>query len=184
MIKPIKPDGEFVGSFIIASPFVVDSEFSRSVILMTNHNHETKVPGKGYSGFKINHVTQNKGAPSSGNPSYNGGRISRKVAYLIHTSDIKWDRTKEITSELCITNLEKSGIDTNRDIMPEKYIIVYGCCFWAPGQLEEQIRNGIWIPSSGDSDLIFEVPAISRWYQAYNKIRATPECISMDSARC
>lgn len=184
MIRPIKPDGEFIGSFIIASPFVVDSEFTRSVVLMTNHSNEPRMPSRGYSGFKINHVAQGKNIPNASQVVYNGGRISRKVMHLIHTPDVRWDRTKDITGQLCITNLEKSGIDTNRDLMPEKYIFVYGCCFWASGQLEEQIRNGIWIPTPGDVNLIFDVPAIGRWYQAYNRIKATPECVSMDSAHC
>jgi putative transcriptional regulator len=183
MIRPIKPDGEFIGSFIIASPFLGDLEFARSVILITNHSHDTKAnsPNKGYSGFKINH-TQNKISPT--NPVYTGGRIGKKIAHLLHSPDIKWEKTRDITSELCVTNVEKSGIDLQYDLMPENYLLIYGCTVWMPGQLEDEIRSGVWLPTSGDASLIFEVPAINRWYQAYNRISTTPECISMDSARC
>ena len=185
MIKQIKPDGDFIGSFLIASPFLGDPDFTRSVVLITNHTHDVRNynTNKGYSGFKINHVMPSKNQ-NPVNITYNGGRIGKKVNHLIHSPDVKWDRSRDISKDLCVTNIEKNGIDLSRDQMPKNYIVVYGCTVWMPGQLEDEIRNGTWLPIRGYSELIFEISPINRWYQAYHSISATPECVSMESARC
>ena len=154
MIKSIKTGEDLVGSFIIASHFVSDPEFTRSVVLITNHNHDNKDSRRGYSGVKINHIlhskhTNGKYRATQGLTLYNGGRIARKIPYLLHSPDMQWSKTRQISPSLCITNIEKNGIDIHSDNMPTEYIIVCGCSVWLPGQLEEEIKNGLWLFSNG-----------------------------------
>lgn len=39
---------------------------------------------------------------------------------------------------------------------PKEFRLVLGYAGWGPGQLEAEIREGAWLPSSPDTELVFE----------------------------
>lgn len=46
---------------------------------------------------------------------------------------------------------------------PRRFHIFLGHAGWAPGQLEQEIAQGAWIPADLRLDLIFDLPLDERW---------------------
>ena len=171
-IKTIMP-----GDFLAASQFLFDAEFAKSVVLITGTD------GRGYSGIKINHVLQGRNTPS-GAIAYSGGPVAKRTGNIIHTPDVTWEKTRHITAELCITNIDKNTVDLEREQMPQSYFLAFGFATWIKGQLEEEIMNGFWLPVNTGNEIIFSIPAVDRWYAAHRSASIYPECVSGDSGRC
>jgi putative transcriptional regulator len=49
-----------------------------------------------------------------------------------------------------------------------------GYAGWAPGQLENEIRSGAWLPTDVDASIVFDVPSGDLWHKAYERIGTTP----------
>jgi putative transcriptional regulator len=49
-----------------------------------------------------------------------------------------------------------------------------GYAGWAPSQLENEIRNGAWLPTDIDPKVVFDVPTEEVWQRAYQLIGVTP----------
>jgi len=45
-------------------------------------------------------------------------------------------------------------------------VMMLGYAGWGPGQLDEEIREGAWIPVDLDPRLVFDTPVEDRWRQA------------------
>ena len=57
---------------------------------------------------------------------------------------------------------------------PSQLLGLLGYAGWAPGQLENEIRVGAWLPVDFDPALVFDVPRDKLWERAYEKVGATP----------
>jgi putative transcriptional regulator len=77
----------------------------------------------------------------------------------------------QISRELFIT--------TSKDILlaigekqdpPERYCITLGYSSWAAGQLEKEIKEGVWLNSPAHIDIIFENDPAQKWEKALKKI--------------
>jgi putative transcriptional regulator len=51
---------------------------------------------------------------------------------------------------------------------------VMGYAGWAPGQLENEIRAGAWLPVDLNPELVFSVPRDKIWQRAYEGAGTTP----------
>ena len=49
---------------------------------------------------------------------------------------------------------------------PAQFTILVGKAVWAPGQLEEEIMDNMWIPGTCSSTLIFNTPNNKKWQEA------------------
>jgi putative transcriptional regulator len=49
-----------------------------------------------------------------------------------------------------------------------------GYAGWAPSQLENEIRQGAWLPTDIDPTVVFDIPSEEVWQRAYQLIGLTP----------
>ena len=78
------------GSLLISEPFMMDPNFKRSVLLLTEHNEEGTV---GYvlnqkSSFFLNDVIPD--CPDADFPIYIGGPVGADTLHFIHTCNDGW----------------------------------------------------------------------------------------------
>lgn len=157
------------GKILIASPFLDNSAFERSVILLlTNDN--------GFMGIvmnKICHTPQNantlldnlKDGPTI--PLYDGGIVDKDILFCVH-------QNRNIKNSLCLQN----GLYVNGDItqiedmalkekdLSHKAKFFVGYAGWSEGQLEDEIADGSWIVSNADIDLFFTIDIDQMWSTA------------------
>ena len=165
-----------VGKLLVASPRMTNSVFSQTVIIMVRHE------GKGAMGIIINRPLGDRSLASlleaSGDKTttatgkvrvYGGGPLEPGIGFVIHTRDYRSPQTIEIDERIAVT----SSIDILRDIGrkrgPEKSLIAFGYAGWGPGQLEAELKQGLWFTTTEDPKLIFELSPDAIWEEAVKR---------------
>jgi putative transcriptional regulator len=135
------------GRLLVSEPFMMDPNFKRSVILLTEYSSE------GAMGFVLNHVSEfllGDVLPDlsyAEMPVFIGGPVANNTLHFIHSSPDKiaggielgdglyWGGDFEVVKELI------AGYKLTQDEI--KFFMGYSG--WVPGQLEDEIQENSWI---------------------------------------
>lgn len=160
--------------FLIAAPSLKDPNFDHTVVLMCLHNDE------GAMGLVINRpapvtladILQQMKMECKGEGSHTamvGGPVALHSGLLLYeTNPADGSRT----DELRLTDALR--LCPNQDLLreigcgggPQRYHIFLGHAGWGPGQLEQELAQGAWIPAALKMDLLFDTPVEQRWEEA------------------
>jgi putative transcriptional regulator len=168
-------------------PSMLDSNFSRTVMLLAEHNSEGAV------GFVLNrpstvplksmiNVIDRDVSPAI--PAWYGGPVDTGTAIILH-SRRPIDGDTEIAdgiylstsgrildalideSELMIKN--RAAGELIHDIL-NPYRFLVGYAGWGPGQLDDEIRSGSWLLHPIDQELVFNTPWSDLWSTITDKM--------------
>jgi len=148
------------GCLLIAEPFLIDSFFKRSVVLMAIHNEK-----EGSLGFIINKPIKNvylsdvvkifKDATDW--PIFFGGPVQTSSLFYIHTLGDLVDNSKEITDGIyfggdfeIIKDLVIKNEASSKDI---KFFLGYSG--WGQGQLEDELLRNSWLTTPANKKIVF-----------------------------
>ncbi len=153
------------GILLIADPFLKDSNFMRTVVLLARHNEE------GSFGFVLNRLldhtldellTDLAGYPL---PVYQGGPVQMDTVHYLHqfpdlipdsqlvADDIYWGGDFEILKE----KIRSGEIDTSRI----KFFLGYSG--WEQGQLAGELDEKTWITAPCTREIVFETDVEETW---------------------
>jgi len=154
---------------LIAMPRLEDPLFAKTVVYMCDH---TK---KGAMGMIVNRPLDVKLGDLldqlSINPSadcntdialYFGGPVLPQCGFVLHRG-MPWDHSIEVDHDFHVT--------TSQDILhaiaanegPEQFLIALGYSGWDPGQLENEMKENIWLNAPVAQSLLFDVAPEKRW---------------------
>jgi len=157
--------------FLVAAPTLNDPNFERTLVLMCLHNDE------GALGLVVNRpapltmqeiLTQLE-LPSRGDHQEQamvGGPVAVENGMLLYRCPASAEPREdeiEVTPELRLTPSSDLLQEIALGKGPEDHLMFLGHSGWGPGQLEEEISAGSWIPATLDPELIFEAPMDTRW---------------------
>ena len=157
--------------FLIAAPTLNDPNFARTVVLMCVHNDE------GALGLVVNRpapltlleILAQLDLPCEGvrdKAAMVGGPVAVESGMLLYRCSAQ-DETREdeieVAPELRLTPSSDLLEEIANGQGPEQHLMFLGHSGWGPGQLEEEISGGSWIPAGLDMDLIFSSPMEARW---------------------
>ncbi|WP_108651720.1 YqgE/AlgH family protein [Dongshaea marina] len=163
----------FENHFLIAMPTLKDPFFERSLVYLCEHREQ------GAMGLVVNIaidislkelLTQldfHPGeSPKLAKPVLQGGPISLDRGFVLHSPCKGMDSSIQLTDNLMVT--------TSKDILgvlgshhePSDYLVTLGYAGWNPGQLEQELKENVWLTIPADPALIFEVPIHQRWEMA------------------
>lgn len=163
--------------FLIAMPGMADPNFNEGVTLVCQHTDD------GALGITVNRVSdftmmdvlaqmgiRCEDIELGSRPVFDGGPVHPERGFVLHTPEGDWDASTRIADNIMIT--------TSRDILqaiaegkgPEKFIVALGYAGWAPGQLEDELRDNAWLNIEADPSIIFDLPIDTRWKQAVSKL--------------
>jgi putative transcriptional regulator len=165
--KPIPRDKPAAGKLLIAEPFLVDPNFARTVILVTEHGEEGTV------GFILNRSTQltlGDLIPELYTPElaiYQGGPVQLDTLHMIH-------RTPDVLGGNKIANGMYWGgsYETFQTLMEEHTYdtmnmkMYVGYSGWGAGQLDKEMDEGSWIVADANEKLLFDVRPEQMWKEA------------------
>lgn len=137
------------GSLLISAPFLRDYHFTRSVVLMVDHNEE------GSMGIVVNKnfnnlMTLNELIPSLAMlppiPLYKGGPVSRETLFYLHTlSFLKgaFPMGNGLYLNGDFDAMQKYILDGG----PTQGVVRFFCGYagWQRGQLQEEIESNTWL---------------------------------------
>jgi len=161
MDKPLKK-----GCLLIAEPSILgDHSFTRSVILLTEHNHEGSVGfilNKSLS-FTLNELIKEIDASFT---VFNGGPVEQDNLYFVHNVPNLIPNSIEISDGIYWGGdyeLTKNAINEGK-VKKENIRFFLGYSGWAPEQLSHEIKINSWIVTENQhkSD-IFKKPMSEFW---------------------
>jgi putative transcriptional regulator len=161
------------GQLLIATPALSGPPFEHAVILVVRHNKD------GALGIVVNHplaeqpitaVLRAFGADASGVSGkvrlFLGGPVDPQIGFVLHSADYHNDDTLDIDSRVALS----SGPQILRDIGlgkgPRRSLIALGYAGWAPSQLDDELRKGVWIILPEDPGLVFDDDRAKVWSDA------------------
>jgi putative transcriptional regulator len=168
---------------LVASPPPGDPNFDRSVVLLAAHGPE------GAFGWIINgrelmtlpellvrsQITESP--PDISCSVRVGGPVSPEQVWLLYRSEERFadhegqfDVGTGITATASRKVLETIAAGT----VPRSLVALVGYAGWAPGQLENEIRTGSWLPIDVAPELLFETDRDQAWTAAYGRVGTTP----------
>ncbi|MBA2239367.1 MAG: YqgE/AlgH family protein [Lysobacter sp.] len=158
---------------LIALPRLADSNFSRSVALICQHDSD------GAMGLIVNRPSEYTLGEVFGQIGIEGGDdelraqvvlaggpVHPERGFVLHDGGMKWDSTLAVADGLFLTN--------SRDILeamakgegPEHSVVALGCAGWTSGQLEHELTENDWLTAPADTELLFDMPLGARWQAA------------------
>jgi len=158
------------GQILIAMPAMEDPYFSKSVILVCNHDQD------GAMGMILNHPLQlNVGdlfeqldmechvQQQQERQVHFGGPVQVERGFVLHTPATEFKTTLDLSEGLAMTSSKDILEAAARDEAPQDMFIALGYTGWSAGQLEEEIQANTWLtlPLADDQQLhklIFKLP--------------------------
>jgi putative transcriptional regulator len=140
--------------FLIAMPNMADPYFAKSLTFVCEHNEQ------GALGVVVNRPTDMTLATLfeqveielsndklSRLPVYFGGPVQVDRGFVLHRPVGEWQSTLSVNNEV--------GLTTSKDILlalsrgqgpnPDDILVSLGYSGWAPGQIEEEIKQNAWL---------------------------------------
>ncbi len=173
----IETTGYLDQQVLIAMPGMVDSNFTRSVTLLCQHNDE------GAIGITINRLSDySLGEIFSqlhlecadetirNMPVLECGPVAPDRGFVLHSPQEGYESSMAVGPDIMVT--------TSRDVLasiaqgdgPEKFIIALGYAGWGGGQLEGELRENAWLSVMADSDIVFDMPVPNRFDGALGRL--------------
>jgi len=175
------------GKILLAEPFMVDSNFKRTVVLMCEHEVD------GSLGFILNRSLDMKISdlisdfPEINSTVYYGGPVQTDTIHYIHNAGELLDESQEIANGIYwggnfeqLKALIREGLINEGDI---QFFIGYSG--WSSLQLNEEMTMGSWVVADLESNYLFKRKEEDLWQQVmvnkgdiYTIIAQMPDAIN------
>jgi len=168
---------------LVAAPPLGDPNFDRAVVLLASHGPE------GAFGWVINgrelmpvgellvRAEVSASAPDIPGVVRNGGPVSQEQVWLMYPSSSAFDGLDgqfEVGPEIMAT-ASRRVLEAIGEGRPAIGVVgLAGYAGWGPGQLEEEIRHGAWLPTDLDAELVFRTPRSQIWENGYARVGLSP----------
>ena len=160
---------------LVASPQVLDGEFEGTVVLLIQHEAE------GSFGFIVNReapmafkdvlaeldLGQNPSPPEL--PVLAGGPVARESGWVMYDRKARAAPEGEVIpvgEGLVVSTSLELLAEIARSPSAPRHILLLGYAGWAPGQLENELLEGTWIPVDFSDEILFDTPVGERWAKA------------------
>ena len=161
------------GDMLISDPFLLDPNFSRSVILITEYSVED-----GAVGFVLNKRTTIELSEVVesfyGNTYlfYIGGPVESDRVFYIHHNDLGITDSLQVTDNLgWSSNFEEARkLHDSGKLPPTEIKFFGGYCGWSQGQLEQEITEKSWIITNLASEHVLNARDESLWKQSLQQL--------------
>ncbi len=168
---------------LLAAPPLSDPNFERSVVLLSAHGPE------GAFGWVLNGpesmslgelFERTQLTPSAGEASgvvRFGGPVSQEQVWLLYPSGLL---PEELEGQLQVgPGITASASRQVLEVIaagrvPPGLITLMGYAGWGPWQLENEIKQGAWLPTDVTPEVVFETPRDELWARAYQRVGASP----------
>lgn len=172
--------------FLIASPGMMDPNFSRTVVLMCLHSTDNALglvinrP----SGLSVRRVFEDLNLPVYEDLDdmdvLVGGPVQTHQGWVLFAEEgplgpDEIDVGRGLRLSASRTILERIAAREG----PDRFQLLFGYAGWGPQQLEREIQEGVWLPAEFDEQLIFEDPLDQRWEKALASSGIDPAYVSI-----
>ena len=175
--------GSLAPGFLVAAPPLGDPNFDRSVVLLAAHGPDgafgwvlngREVMTFGELLVRADLVSE---PPDLTGSVRVGGPVSPDQVWLVYRADERFDAYdgQLDVGQGVVASASRRVLEAIvGGEVPESLMALVGYAGWAPGQLENEIRAGAWLPTDLEASLVFDVPKAELWQAAYERAGTTP----------
>jgi putative transcriptional regulator len=178
------------GRLLVAMPGIDDERFEHAVILMCAHSPDYAMGialNRPMDGLSVPELLERLGVSGDSDmpdqPVLAGGPVERERGFVVHTDDYAApESTMTVSDGIALTaTREVLQAMANGDEGPRHAILALGCAGWSSGQLEQEIKDNVWLTCDADEALIFDGDHDTKWARALAKIGVNAAQISATS---
>lgn len=163
------------GQFLVATPSMGDPRFDRTVILMVAHDQNgalglviNRLIGARPIATLLQRLGEQDTSGVTGNVRvFSGGPVQPGVGFVIHSTDYHRAQTLDIDKRVALTSSREIIHDIGNGSGPKQSLIAFGYAGWGPGQLEDEMKNRVWVTAPVDLKLIFDEDRDKLWEAVY-----------------
>lgn len=185
-------DGAFLsGQILIAMPGIGDERFDRTLILICAHDRQHAM------GLALNHPVDGLTVPDllerldvksdivlPPDLVLLGGPVERERGFVLHTDDYAAEFSLEVGEGVKLTaTRDVLEAMAAQDGHPRRSLLALGYAGWGAGQLEEELRENVWLTCDADEALIFDTDYETKWTRAVNKLGIDPQFLGVEGGR-
>ena len=109
-----------------------------------------------------------------------GGPVDRERGFVLHTDDYA-------TAGGTVAVGEGLSMTATREVLehmgggpdgPRRAVLALGCAGWGSGQLEQELRDNVWLVAEADESLVFDDDHAAKWARALAKIGVAADRLS------
>ena len=188
--------GFFTGQLLIAMPGISDPRFERALILICAHDREHAM------GIAVNDPLEDLTVPSlleklgirstiSLPPDLvlAGGPVEGERGFVLHSTDYRGEHSLAVGDGVALSATREvleamAGHNTaGHNTAPARSLLALGYAGWGAGQLENEIKQNVWLSCDADADLIFGRDYGRKWTRALAKLGVDPKRLSAVAGR-
>ena len=184
---PDEDEGSLAGSVLIAMPGIEDPRFERAVIFVCAHGDDHAMGltlNRPLEGLTVSDLLGRLGVDGDAalpeQPVLFGGPVERERGFVLHTDDYE-------SEQGTIAVREGVSLTATRDVLqamanaadrPRRSVLALGYAGWGPGQLEQELRENVWLTCEPDETLLFGGDHDHKWGAALAKIGVSAGSLS------
>jgi putative transcriptional regulator len=183
--------GFFSGQLLIAMPGIADPRFERALILVCAHDPRHAM------GLALNRPVEGLTVPDllerldikseiKAPPDLvlMGGPVERERGFVLHTDDYQAQHSIGVSGGLTLTaTRDVLEAMAQADGHPRRSLLALGYAGWGAGQLENEIKDNVWLTCEPDEALVFGADHEHKWSRALSKLGVDPERLSFAAGR-
>lgn len=168
---------------LIAAPPLGDPNFERSVVLLASHDEEGAFGWilNGARVMRMSELFMRAGISEAERPCpgevRRGGPVLEGQVWLLYPEA---ERLAGVEGQFQVSpgiyaTASKDFLEAlARGAEVPQVIGLAGYAGWGPDQLEGEIREGAWLPSSVDPEVVFQTNPRDAWQKAYERLGLIP----------
>lgn len=148
------------GSLLISEPFMADPNFSRSVVLLCEHNPEEGTFGlvmnRKMEEYRLGDIMGELEALDA--PVYYGGPVQPNTLHFLHTRPDLFEDCAKVTDTIYWGgNFERlCFLISTKQFDNDSIRFFVGYSGWSPNQLQAEVDQKAWIMANGSHNSLFE----------------------------
>jgi putative transcriptional regulator len=168
---------------LLAAPPLSDPNFERSVVLLSAHGPEGAFGWvlNGQEAMSLSELLVRTQLTSEASEvpgmARIGGPVAQDQVWLLYPSGAlpaELEGQLEVATGIMASASRKVLEVVAAGQIPAGLVTLVGYAGWGPGQLENEIKAGAWLPTDVTAEVVFETPLSDLWICAYARVGATP----------
>ena len=162
------------GVFLVATPALVDPNFRRSVVLVT------QAPDGSTVGFIVNRpgrrslaqiLPDNEALKRFTEPLYQGGPVEAAGLFAVFRAKENPQGALRVLDDVSFA-IDPATVELLLHAPPGRVRFFNGYSGWAPGQLAAEIERGGWYELIADADTLFHKDMDTLWEELIRRVRS------------
>lgn len=180
------------GRLLVAMPGIDDPRFERAVVFVCSHDEDAAMGlavNRPVDDLRVSDLLEKLGVPQAEDGPADfvlmGGPVQRERGFVLHTADYAAEGASvAITADLSLT-ATRAVLEAMTDYRtkPRRSVLALGYAGWDGGQLEQELRENVWLICDPDEQLLFGSDHEHKWSQALAKLGISADQLSGQAGR-